>query len=650
MAAQCRWPGWSTFLRFHRFDSPELERQFQQRCQASTIQACRLWGVIQLILLILNTSGGVFFFSTPVTDPAFWGLYAISLFCAVTVLSLAQATCLSDAHLRAALVCCHCLTLATQGAQYSLFLNFHRTRAWDLGSDAGPAGTLDFVDQLASYFFTYMCVIDQQVQVLAVLHIGFCPESMVAILAGPIVASFFITLGLPLRANVVYLCPAFLFPMCVNTFFCSCTSVMRRSIFQLELQRAHQTEEMQRADAMINHIVKNVMVEASGHIDAFLELCTPSPPADLRAYLHCAMERLRSGMTWCKRRRVLVALMDREARPHPTPTSLSALGMSLVSHRTIITHFADVVVALDEALTDLVLENAISNAFRHGHPTDPDVRFFIAAEVTDPATGKCVVTFRITNRSHPTRQPVTAEFVQRFRHDTQSPPHATSDGIGLQHCFLAAELLGMDVTLRQEGDLVVFQASTTTTVCCGSEASVAHTTSHIVTEPLPPGLKICVLDDSAAARVLLKHQLTRDVPGCVVDVFGQSAADVDPFLSQTLLGADIAILDQHLDWPSGTPFLGTDLVRMLLGAGFRGLICIRSANVSEWDTRNYFAAGAHCVLDKLLDRAQMVATLTTQYWTFAVSEPRPDPSPVPRPNSSPRQVVLEGTLMGSPPV
>eukprot|EP00667_Euglena_gracilis_P001005 EG_transcript_1005 len=606
------WGLWATLrpmANFNRFADAELEHRFQHDYQTSNVHSSHLFAAISFSIVGISSVGAVIYMY-PITDPIFWSLFSISLLCGFAALLLPRHV--PGPHLPAALASVYCVSLAAQGVQYSLFLEWFRCRGWGV-----PEEDRDVVDQATTFLVMYMFNLNQQIQILPLLHVGFCPATLVNVFAGPLVNLFVISLGMPLRAKSFLFCPLGLFLAAVNAWYSQNVSHMRRSIFLLELQKARQIDETQRADAMINHIVKNVMVEAAGYIDAFLELCVPPPPTDLKSYLLCSLERLRSGMAWCKRRRVLLAVMNHEAKPHPAPTSLAALGSALVSHRCMTTGFTDIVVDLDEALTDLVLENAISNAFRHGHPTDPDVRFFIAA---DPAASPCIVTFRITNRSHPARQPLTADLVERLLHghrlEAFGPSASCSEGLGLQHCVQAAQLQGMAVSLAQEGDTVVFQASIATQVIGGVDASVVRSSSLMVTEALPPGLRISVIDDSMAACTLLKHQLSRDIVGCVVETFGACAEDVDAFLSHTLLGADVAILDQHLDWPSGALYLGTDLVRLLVRAGFRGLICIRSANVSDQDTQQYFAAGVHCVLDKLLDRTQMVATLTNHYWRF----------------------------------
>ena len=89
---------------------------------------------------------------------------------------------------------------------------------------------------------------------------------------------------------------------------------------------------MQKADGVINHILKNAMVEALGHVETFLDLCLPPPPPPLvRDYLNCAIERLRCGMTWCKRRKVVYTLMNSQVTPALVPVNLADLGTSLAA-------------------------------------------------------------------------------------------------------------------------------------------------------------------------------------------------------------------------------------------------------------------------------------------------------------------------------
>eukprot|EP00667_Euglena_gracilis_P003334 EG_transcript_3343 len=635
-----------SLVRFDRFDSAALEARYQREYYRSSVQACRTWATAEVAVMLTNISTAVAF--SPSQPLMYWALYSIQIGGVLAMLFVVRSHSRPVRHLKDILCACYCLCLATFGAQMCVALQQQQLYNWGL-STALEGDVVHFLE--AAMSFLYMCHYFVLYQPLTVpmLQLGFCPSSLAAILCGPTVYILMMTVGMGFTVTTLAFLPTCLLIVGLQLFYCRRIAIMRRAMFLLEAQKSRHMQEVREADSVINHIVKNTMSEAAGLMEMFLELCSPPPPMEfVKPYLNCALERLRSGMAWCKRRRALLELMDPETRPKRTLTALPALGAALASNRTMATDFANLVVELDEALVDMMLENAISNAFRHGHPTDPAVHFLIVADVLDAAAGSCAVTFRITNRCDPTRQPLQPKFLEQLRCTDYSELTSGTpfcQGLGLRHCLLAAELQGMTVSLAQQGDLVVFQASVVTkAVSPPAPDRNAHPGTPMAAEgvvpPLPFGLRIAVMDDSASARTLLHHQLCQDVPGCVVDVFGASAADVAPFLRHTVAAADVAILDrrrrslrwpaQHLDWPCGSVGLGTDLVRLLLQAGFRGLICIRSANMSEEDTHQYFAAGAHCVLDKLLSRSQTTATLATQYWRFfAAAQGRPTPGDEP---------------------
>ena len=89
--------------------------------------------------------------------------------------------------------------------------------------------------------------------------------------------------------------------------------------------------------------------------------------------------------------------------------------------------------------------------------------------------------------------------------------------------------------------------------------------------------------------------------------------EAEQFVEQTLADGDIAVLDQNLDYGGDCNILGTDLVEDLMAKGFRGLVCIRSANISAQDKMKYFAAGAHIVCGKDMAMAQVVDDLKVAY-------------------------------------
>eukprot|EP00667_Euglena_gracilis_P003742 EG_transcript_3753 len=623
-----RWRATVSWLRFHRFEDAALEATFQQKHRPLAAQSCRLWAAIQLFYLtaFLVCTGCV---DPLVLDAASWALFGVPLVLGAALVALSRTGRLAGDRLGAALAAGYCVTLVIHGIQYWLFLRYHHQRGWGLPAPDPPA--VQALDRTWSFLLLVISAADQHLQLLPLLDIGFCPASGIAIACGPLAGVLLPALAMP-QYPALLLAPAVCsaFHATIAGAHCRNGSALRRSLFMMQLQKAQHSEQTRRADAAVNHVLKNAMAEAGGLVEVYLEAVTPPDPA--AGYLHGALERLHGGMAWCRRRGALLALLADEARPAPRPTSLPRLGDALVAARAITASFAPVAVHLDHDLADLMLEIVLSNAFRHGHPTSPNVQFSIAVDVPDPRADECTVTFRVTNRSDPACQ-LCPQLVRRLMHagsPRPSPTETTAEcqSSGLVHCFRAALVQGMAVSLVQEDGVVTFEASVATRLV--REAPPHLPARYDEEGKFPPGLRVAVIDDSATARMLLKHQLSREPFCCVVDTFGESAADVESFLCHALRAADIAILDQHLDWPCSDLLYGTDLVRLLLHSGFQGLLCIRSANTSEADVGQYYAAGAHCVLDKLLDRAQAAATLAGHYRLLRAARPTggtPDPFP-----------------------
>eukprot|EP00667_Euglena_gracilis_P013886 EG_transcript_14350 len=112
------------------------------------------------------------------------------------------------------------------------------------------------------------------------------------------------------------------------------------------------------------------------------------------------------------------------------------------------------------------------------------------------------------------------------------------------------------------------------------------------TRGFPRGLRFLVLDDSSVARRLLQFLLTAWCDPSVVHCLGGQEADVEAFLDLAMHGADVLVVDQHLEY-GGRTYLGTDIVQKLRFFGFPGFICIRSSDDSSEDQRRYVQHGAN---------------------------------------------------------
>ena len=108
-------------------------------------------------------------------------------------------------------------------------------------------------------------------------------------------------------------------------------------------------------------------------------------------------------------------------------------------------------------------------------------------------------------------------------------------------------------------------------------------------DAFPADLHVYCIDDSATARRLLEHNLRLRARTANVHLFGEYETDADAFVCAALTDGDVAILDQHLEYGGHSNILGTDIVRQLVVQGFKGLVCIRSGNVTP-QVRGYTEA------------------------------------------------------------
>jgi DNA-binding response OmpR family regulator len=119
----------------------------------------------------------------------------------------------------------------------------------------------------------------------------------------------------------------------------------------------------------------------------------------------------------------------------------------------------------------------------------------------------------------------------------------------------------------------------------------------------------------------LAHFFNLD-PDCTeVCTYGEDAAEVDHFLDNAVMCADVVVMDQHLEYATRR-FLGTDLAQALLSRGYAGLICIRSANATAADEEAYLASGAHCVVGKEVQPKELLVRLKTEYRRLAITGQR----------------------------
>ena len=393
---------------------------------------------------------------------------------------------------------------------------------------------------------------------------------------------------------------------------------------QREIERNLKFEAEEQASRIINHNLKNVMSDVLGLIDIVREC---SLPESATVHLLLALDRLRSGINWCRKRTVTRALIRDQYQPAPKPVDLQDFVGVLVQGRHLqVSPFQNMTVSFDELSTSIILENAITNAIRHALPGSPDVRFSIetpqaphGASQDDPH-----LLFKITNRADPTKPVVTQDFLdQILQGDRENvvSGESVSEGLGLQHIFRAARKIGIEPSLTQAGDIVSF-ALATKVLRSDLQAADAWPIQEIQeslpevqhwktndrdrlhdsvpndASAFPRNLTFCCLDDEKVTRIILSSQIRRFFPGAVVHEFGDTPAEVEQFL-QTVVREEpnVVILDENLDYKGHVEVRGSALVAQLKYK-YSGLLCIRSGNCEQADLDLYYNSGAHCVLDK----------------------------------------------------
>ena len=417
--------------------------------------------------------------------------------------------------------------------------------------------------------------------------------------------------------------PAFIIPL-VALWMNVLHSVAQRKQFMAE-SRQRETEALEaqlrhaqadvESNSILDHHLKNIMAEVKGSIETFLEDRTADE------HLHQALERLQSGIKWCKNRLVLIGEVSSEYVPQLTSVNLATLVQGLISGRQMphVT-FPDQSVWINENLCALMLENVIVNALRHGHPEGPAVSLHIDLQ-PEPRTAEHTITFRVTNRADPAKPRITPEFCQQSceGNHQQLRPGGLSDGLGLGHIFMIAERLGAVASLTQaEGeDTVVFEASMPVQVCDDRRISVSSTA--VPEQPVPSAvqqrpwnLRFFCAEDSALSRRLLNSNLKRYFEGSCVEMFGATKDDLEGFAEAALALADVVIVDQNMEYGATTVY-GTNLLKQLTALGFRGLCCVRSASTSADDAALYTSSGAHLTLDKGLSFRDMALRLQDAY-------------------------------------
>ena len=295
------------------------------------------------------------------------------------------------------------------------------------------------------------------------------------------------------------------------------------------------------------------------------------------------------------------------------PVALQQFAREHASGRQVTLDVPNVTVLLDRTLCGLIFDNVLSNAFKHGHSTNPDVRMTITCDARDNPRAR--LQFRVSNAANPDRPYVTQDYIEKVLKGEpleQSTASAMSNRVGLQHLFEAAKAHGMTASLQQRGGRIFFE-SQVIAQAVPSRAVSTDAEREADLAAFPSDLRIYCIDDSAAARRLLDYNMVQWAGTQHVHVFGKDVEEVATFTKCVLDEGDIAFLDQHLEYGGDNNVLGTDIVKKLVEHKYKGLICMRTGNVAGPDLAKYEAAGAHCTFGKDVPMKQMIEDMQVAY-------------------------------------
>ena len=383
----------SSFWKAFSFKCPSKEELYIKRYATPTIRGCQLWCILHMLFVVGSAcsyfSRGLelMFFLAYIPDVAI----VLITFIFVTIAPVRYTP----------LIISCAIFLSTMAGPF--FIHVH-TKAWmdqayetDLDLVLPALTTTQAADQLHKYLSSRVSssVVDaylasQLPNVMLLAFVGLYQSTMATsillpfVVFGPLMFSQQIPWSAIARSAAAYTL-SILFLLWLMT---TVTASRRRS-FSLESANATSlqevaesckaltvaTEASKKADSILNHTLKNTMADAAGEIDMFLETSSCSPSA--RAPLDQAVASLRRGMRTCRHRQAYLHLAANKYTPVLQQISLTAFASELTAGRHVQLAVKNLTAFFDPILCSLILDNAISNAFKHGHPKTPNVSLSI---------------------------------------------------------------------------------------------------------------------------------------------------------------------------------------------------------------------------------------------------------------------------------
>jgi hypothetical protein len=623
-----------SFWTGYRYKCQSDEKEYFKRYEHSTVRAFQLWAIARLIL---DTLLPFYHMTSGIDAVVFLLAYIPNIAIATTTLLMVSFMPRCRKHV----VLIISITVALLAVSGGIIVHVH-TGVWfdqamrsDLARVAERiSDDIDAKHELQVYLKTALSasILDLQLaltlpQVVLIAFAGLWRSTFLACLSIPVGFSIPLLIS-PLVPWAIFGTRCVGGCLLIAYLVCNIVSVTRgrrrgfmlERSFQAALQMA--VEASRTADSILNHTLKNTMADAAGDIEMFLD--THESSSASVQHLRQSLASLRKGMRSCRHRQAYLQLAAQRYKVALIPVNLAEFVSELTSGRPVLVDFPRMTVLIDPTLCSLILDNTLSNAFKHGHPESPDVRLTIAC-TPNPLGSARSLHITVSNVANPDRPSVTPDYVQQvLSGETQrsASTSAMSDHIGLQHTFLAAGALGARPSLKSSGQRVVFEMGLETEIAPVLDVPQDHLRTSLLAR-FPRDLEVYCLDDSDAARRLLHHNLVRWADTQNVHAFGNDQTEVAAFINGVLRNGNIAILDQHLEYGREANLLGTEIARQLVARGFKGLICMRSGNMAVPDLIEYQEAGAHCAFGKDATMKQAIEDIKVAYVRHIVQqEPR----------------------------
>ena len=220
-------------------------------------------------------------------------------------------------------------------------------------------------------------------QLVPLAYVGFYKSVAAAVLLTPMAFTVVLICGQlvpvsdgPFLGFVCVLAVLFLFGLLARQSWHSrCLFFSERS-FETALEVA--VKASRQADSVLHHKLKNIMVDAAGNIEVFLDSDHANGVSTDDLKQSAAM--LRQGMKSCRHRQMYLRLEAQSYKRSLQKVSLQSHAEELTAGRSVRSDVDNVTVLIDPVLCETILESLVSNAFAHGSKPDPDVQLQITTQ------------------------------------------------------------------------------------------------------------------------------------------------------------------------------------------------------------------------------------------------------------------------------